>query len=306
MTTIGFIGLGHMGKPMVENLLQAGFKLIIYDVMPQSVAALVAQGAESANTLESLAKNSDIIITSVQTGEQVTQICLANDGIFAHAKQDLLYIDCSSIDITTTRNLHQEAHQRQIAMLDAPVSGGVAGAKAASLTFMVGGSVTDFQRAEPILKIMGKKIVHAGEAGNGQAAKICNNLLLGISMIGVCEAFNLAEKLGLAAKTFFEISSNASGQCWSMTRYCPVPDVIENVPANHAYQPGFMAKMMLKDLHLAQHAAEATHAYTPLGELTTELFAWFVKQGFGEMDFSGIMQLIADGISLAPNNTLLK
>ena len=292
MTTIGFIGLGHMGKPMARNLLKSGFTVHVYDVVAENKEALAQAGAIVAPSLVELTEQADVIITSVQTGDQVSAICFSHDGIFSHSKQDLLYIDCSSIDLNTTYALHKEAHKFRICMLDAPVSGGVAAAEAATLTFMVGGSEFDFQRAYPLLEAMGKKIVHAGRAGSGQAAKICNNLLLAISMIGVSEAFTLAQKLGLDGKKFFEISSNASGQCWAMTSYCPVPGIIENVPANNQYQPGFMAKMMLKDLRLGQHAAESVNASIPLGALATELYELFVNQGFGETDFSGIINLI--------------
>src|SRR3990167_341556 len=226
MTTIGFIGLGHMGRPMAENLLKAGHAVIVYDIVKAAMEALTKAGASAAPTVAALANAADVIITSLQTSQQVNDICLRPDGIFSNARQGLLYIDTSSIDMVATRALHSEAERLQIAMLDAPVSGGVAGAKAASLTIMVGGEETAFERALPILSQLGKKIVHAGASGSGQAAKICNNLLLGISMIGVAESFSLAEKLGLDAKKFFEISSNASGQCWSMTSYCPVPGIL--------------------------------------------------------------------------------
>ncbi|MBX3710023.1 MAG: 3-hydroxyisobutyrate dehydrogenase [Gammaproteobacteria bacterium] len=293
MTTIGFIGLGHMGNPMVHHLLKAGFIVYAYDVIPNAIQAVTPYGAIAADSPASLAEHSDVIITSVQTGQQVADICMSHDGIFSHMKPGKLYIDCSSIDIATTNILHAEAAKLHIAMLDAPVSGGVAGAEAATLTFMVGGRTADFEQALPILKTMGKKIVYAGPSGSGQAAKICNNLLLAISMVGVCEAFTLAEKLGLNPKKFFEISSNASGQCWSMTSYCPVPGVIENVPSNHHYQPGFMAKMMLKDLRLAHHAAEVVDSPIPLGAIATELYTLYVNQGHGEVDFSGIINFIS-------------
>jgi 3-hydroxyisobutyrate dehydrogenase len=292
MTQVGFIGLGHMGTPMVRNLMKQGYTVQVYDVVPQAVAALVQEGASVAASIAALAAQAEIIVTMVQTGEQVRELCLAEDGIFAHAKKDLLYLDCSSIDITMTRLLHQEAKKQCINMLDAPVSGGVAGATAGTLTIMVGGDATAFVRAQPLLQALGKKIIHAGAAGSGAAAKICNNLILGISMIGVCEGFALAEKLGLDPKKFFEISSNASGQCWSMTCYCPAPGILENVPSSHDYQPGFMAKMMLKDLRLANHAAESAEAIIPLGAVATELYELFVKQGNGGLDFSAIMRLI--------------
>ncbi len=294
MTTVGFVGLGHMGNPMAHNLLKAGFKVYVYDVMRDAVNAMTKDGALAADSLAALAENSDIVITSLQTGEQVIEVCLYHDGLFSHLKPGKLFIDCSSIDMTTTHVLHREADKLHVAMLDAPVSGGVAGAEAATLTFMVGGRASDVERAHQVLKVMGKKIVHAGLPGSGQAAKICNNLLLAISMIGVSEAFSLAEKLGLDQKKFFEISSNASGQCWSMTSYCPVPNIIENVPSNRDYQPGFMAKMMLKDLRLAYHAAEAVNAAIPLGAASAELYELYVNQGFGEKDFSGIINFIAN------------
>lgn len=292
MTIIGFIGLGHMGNPMVRNLIKAGFRVHVYDVVAASAQALKQYGAIPSQSVAEIAKQADVIMTSVQTGKQVSDICLNPDGIFGHSKPDALYIDCSSIDISVTRTLHEEAKKQRILMVDAPVSGGVAAAEAATLTIMVGGEEESFKRAQPYLNAIGKKIVHAGPDGMGQAAKICNNLLLGISMIGVCEAFSLAKKLGLDQKKFYEISSNASGQCWSMTSYCPVPGILENAPSNKNYQPGFMAKMMLKDLRLGQHAAEISHAAIPLGALSTELYELYVNQGFGETDFSGIINFI--------------
>ncbi len=289
---IGFIGLGHMGNPMAQHLLKNGFKLYVYDVVPHSVETMVLAGATSVRSVADIAEMCDVVFTSVQNTQQVIEICLAENGLFSHAKKNLLYIDCSSIDVNETRQLHQEAEKREIAMLDAPVSGGVGGAIAGSLTFMVGGTNEHFQRAQPILAMMGKKIIHAGQAGNGQAAKICNNLLLGVSMIGVAEAFTLANKLGLDQKKFFEISSNSSGQCWSMTVNCPVPGILDHAPSNHDFQPGFMAKMMLKDLQLAHHAAESVGISVPLGSVAAELYRLYVNQGFGERDFSGIINLI--------------
>lgn len=289
---IGFIGLGHMGNPMVCNLLKAGYTVKVYDVVSESISALEKQGAVPTHSIAELASDADILITMVQTGKQVMDIALNSDGLFSHARKNCLYIDSSSIDIASTLDLHKKAHDCGIAMVDAPVSGGVAGALAGTLTIMVGGSVDNFKRSQSILTHLGKKIFHAGKPGNGQAAKICNNLLLGISMVGVCEAFSLAEKLGLDPRTFFEISSNASGQCWSMTSYCPAPGILENAPSSHDYQPGFMAKMMLKDLRLGQHAAEMHNLPIPLGASAAELYALYVSQGFGDLDFSGIIKLI--------------
>jgi len=289
---IGFVGLGHMGTPMVKNLLAQGHRVKVYDVIPAAVTALVSAGAIAAKNPIEIADN-EVMITMLQTGQQVSEICLGQQGLFAHAKPNTLYIDSSSIDIAISRELHERAKKTHIAMVDAPVSGGVAGAEAGSLTFMVGGSDANFQRAKPILENMGKKVIYAGEAGNGQAAKICNNMILGISMIAVSEAFNLAEKLGLGAKKLFEIGSNASSQCWSMTHYAPVPGLVPNVPANNDYQPGFAAKMMLKDLLLSQKAAQSVNAATPLGAEATELYNLYVNQGHGDVDFSGIIQFIA-------------
>ncbi len=293
---IGFVGLGHMGSHMAQNLVKAGFQVTVFDVVPTAIDALVAKGAKGAKTLADVAKEADVIITMLQTGQQVSDVCLQENGLFNNAKKDVLYIDSSSIDIVTCRDLHSKAEKMNIAMVDAPVSGGTVGAEAATLTFMVGGSEENFKRAQPILEKLGKKIVHAGSAGNGQAAKICNNLILGISMIAVSEGFSLGQKLGLDPKKFFEISSNASGQCWSMTSYCPVPGIIEKAPSNNDYKPGFMAKMMLKDLRLGQHAAESVNADIPLGAVTTELYSLFVNQGNAETDFSGIINLIAGNI----------
>lgn len=294
-TAVAFIGLGHMGYPMAQNLLRAGFKLRVYDIDKNRGRGLTKLGAYVADTIADAVSDVDIVITMVQTGNQVCEICLSDKGVFNSVKPHILYIDCSSIDIIKTQSLHEAAHLHHIAMLDAPVSGGVAGAEGASLTFMVGGESNHFERAQAIFKAMGKKIVHAGSAGSGQAAKICNNLLLGISMIGVSEAFTLAERLGLDPKKFYEISSNASSQCWSITSYCPVPNIIKNVPANNDYRPGFMAKMMLKDLYLGQHAAEVANVSIPLGSLATELYKLFVGAGFGDMDFSGIINFIGKG-----------
>lgn len=292
-TNIGFIGLGHMGYPMAQNLLRAGAKLRVFDVDKQRARGLSKIGAHVADSIADTVTEADVVITMVQTGNQVYEICLSDKGVFNYVKPNTLYIDCSSIDIIKTESLHEAALLHHIVMLDAPVSGGVTGAEAATLTFMVGGESKAFERATPILTAMGKKIVHAGKRGSGQAAKICNNLLLGISMIGVSEAFTLAQKLGLDPKKFYEISSNASGQCWSMTSYCPVPDIIKNVPANNEYRPGFMAKMMLKDLYLGQHAAEVANASIPLGSLATEIYKLFVNAGFGDNDFSAIINFIA-------------
>lgn len=294
MINISFIGLGHMGNPMVKNLLKSGHTVKIYDLTPAAIQALVPFGAIPATSLSEAVKDADVIFTMLQTGQQVRDVCLSSDGIFVNAKKNSLYIDTSSIEIKTTRELHLAAEKNNLLMVDAPVSGGVTAAEAATLTIMVGGEEKNFKAAKIYLDQLAKKVIHAGSGSHGQAAKICNNLILGISMIAVSEGFVLAEKLGLDPKKFFEISSNASGQCWSMTSYCPVPNIIEKVPANNQYQPGFMAKMMLKDLGLAEEAADDISVALPLGNKAMELYQLFVKEGYGEMDFSGIIKMIAN------------
>lgn len=290
---IGFVGLGHMGNPMAQNLLKAGMSVKVFDLSKEAIKQLVSQGATAATSLQDVANDADVIITMLQSGKQVRDVCLAPDGLFKHAKKNVLYIDSSSIEITVSRELHEIAAKQGIAMLDAPVSGGVGGAAAGTLTFMVGGSADNFARAQPIFEKLGKKIVHAGDAGTGQAAKICNNLILGISMIAVSEGFTLGKKLGLDPKKFFEISSNASGQCWSMTSYCPVPGLVEKAPSNNAFKAGFTANMMLKDLRLGVQAAQSVDAAIPLGAEAMELYTMFANLGNGEMDFSGIIKMIA-------------
>lgn len=290
---IAFIGLGNMGAPMVENLLRNGHQLQVYDLNPAAVSHCEALGAKAAASSRDAVINADMIFTMLQTGEQVSGICLHESGIFQQLKLGALYIDCSSIDMESTRLLHTEAQRRHISMLDAPVSGGVAGAAAATLTIMVGGSEDNFHRGQPFLKLLGKYVYHAGPAGSGQAAKICNNLILGISMIAVSEGFVLAEKLGLDARTFFEISSHSSGECWAMTHYNPVPGVLDNVPANNHYRPGFTVAMMLKDLKLSQKAAETAGVTTELAALATALYQRFTHlDDCAAQDFSAIIKMI--------------
>ncbi|MDQ2994879.1 MAG: 3-hydroxyisobutyrate dehydrogenase [Pseudomonadota bacterium] len=292
MRKIGFIGLGHMGKPMVNHLLDAGFIVQVFDVMPVAIEACVAMGAVAAENPGAAAKDAEVVFTMLQTGEQVASVCHGDDGVFAHINNDALYIDSSSIDINTSRALHTECSQRNLAMLDAPVSGGVAGAIAATLTIMVGGEVNDFKRGKVYLEKFGKRIIHTGPAGNGQAAKICNNMLLGISMIAVSETFVLAEQLGLSPEKLFEVTSNASGQCWSLTSYCPVPGLVPTSPANKNYEPGFTAQMMLKDLQLSQDAARSANVATPLGAEAAELYTLFNNSGNAQLDFSAIIKML--------------
>ncbi len=292
MAHIGFVGLGHMGLPMAINLIKAGHIVTGFDLQSEALAALTAAGGWQAPTLQQASRNQDVIITMLQTGEQVKQVCLSENGLFAVASANTLHIDCSTIDVPSSRDIHQQANHYHLINVDAPVSGGVAGAMAASLTFMVGGTEPAFTQAKPILAQLGKKIIHTGDAGSGQAAKICNNMVLGVSMIAVSEAFRLAEHLGLAAEKLFEVVTNSSGQCWAMSNYAPVPGVLENVPANRDYQPGFTAAMMLKDLHLSQRSAAAVGVHTPIAEQAAELYRQFNDQGMGGLDFSAIIKLI--------------
>ena len=292
MARIGFIGLGNMGGPMVANLIKAGHSLSVFDIAQEHVAASVVLGADAANSQIGVLDKAEFVITMLPSGREVGAVYSGADGLISAASNDTVLIDCSTIDVETARRIHAEAEQRGLMLLDAPVSGGVAGAAAATLTFMVGGAPELFAKAEPILKCMGKAVIHAGDAGAGQAAKICNNMILGVSMIAVCEAFVLAERLGLAPEKLFEISSQSSGQCWSLTSYCPVPGPVASAPSNRDYRPGFTAAMMLKDLRLAQEAAIADGATTPLGAEAAALYGLFVAAGNGQVDFSGIIRMI--------------
>jgi 3-hydroxyisobutyrate dehydrogenase len=292
MTKVGFIGLGNMGMPMAQNLLKAAHEVTGFDLDAHATELLAANGGTSANSVADACTAAEVVITMLPAGEQVSDVYLGAGGVLASVAPATLLIDSSTIDVQTARDVAQAAQDKGLAMVDAPVSGGVTGAEAATLTFMVGGSDDAFERARPVLEKMGKTIVHAGGPGNGQAAKICNNMILGASMIVVCEAFLLAEKLGLDAQKLFDISSKSSGQCWSMTSYCPVPGPVPASPANRDYKAGFTAAMMLKDLKLAQTAARATHATTPLGAGAAAVYDRFVESGGGSVDFSGIIRYL--------------
>jgi 3-hydroxyisobutyrate dehydrogenase len=292
MAKIGFIGLGNMGLPMAENLIKARHAVKGFDLSEFATERIAVSGGASATSVADACNGAEVVITMLPAGEQVRQVYLGKDGVLAAAAAGTLLIDSSTIDVKTARDVAQAAEAKKLAMVDAPVSGGVAGAQSASLTFMVGGAGAAFERARPLLEVMGKTIVHAGGAGNGQAAKICNNMILGASMIVVSEAFLLAEKLGLDAQKLFDISSKSSGQCWSMTSYCPVPGPVPGSPANRSYKAGFTAAMMLKDLKLAQEAARATRATTPLGAGAAAVYEHFVETGQGSVDFSGIIRFL--------------
>ena len=239
MANIGFIGVGHMGGPMARNLMKAGHQVTVSDPSAQNVALLTGQGAKQATDPATLAAGSEIIVSMLPSGKELRAVYLGNKGVVAHARAGALLIDCSTTDVDSARAVAKAAAERGLSFLDAPVSGGVAGAEAGSLTFMAGGEDKAVAAAQPILMAMGKNVVHTGASGSGQAAKICNNLILGISMIGVCEAFVLAEQLGLAPDKLFAVSSTSSGQCWSLTTYCPVPGPVPSAPSNRNYQPGF-------------------------------------------------------------------
>jgi len=292
MARIGFIGLGNMGLPMAQNLIKAGHVVAGHDVAKASVGRLSAAGGAAATSIADACAGAEAVITMLPAGEHVRAVYLDRGGVLDGVAPGTLLIDSSTIDVATARAVGAAAQARGLDMIDAPVSGGVGGAQAATLTFMVGGSDQAFARARPLLERMGKTIVHAGGSGTGQAAKICNNMILGVSMIAVSEAFLLAEKLGLDAQKLFDISSKSSGQCWSMTSYCPVPGPVPTSPANRDYQAGFTAAMMLKDLKLAQEAAQAAGATTPMGAQAATVYERYCAKGESGRDFSGIIRLL--------------
>ncbi|MEQ8934455.1 MAG: 3-hydroxyisobutyrate dehydrogenase [Amphiplicatus sp.] len=292
MTSIAFIGLGNMGGPMAANLAKAGHDVIATDLSIGAIDRAVEAGCRRGKTVADSVKHADVVVTMLPAGAHVRSVYTESYGAIPNAQKGALFIDSSTIDVDSARAVIKAAKEKDFQMVDAPVSGGVGGATAGTLTFMVGGEKEAFERARPILENMGKNIFHAGGAGNGQAAKIANNMLLGITMIATCEAFNLAEKLGLDAQTFFDISKTASGQSWSMTSYCPAPGPVPSAPSNRDYAPGFAAAMMLKDMRLAQEAAHKAKASTPLGAQSEALYALMESAGKDGLDFSGVMKLI--------------
>lgn len=296
MTKIAFIGLGNMGSGMCANLCKAGHEVRAFDLNAEAVKAAEGHGANAAATIADAVKDAEIVVTMLPAGKHVLAVYFGDDGVAAHADTGALFLDCSTIAVEDAREAASKADAAGFLMADAPVSGGTAAADAGTLTFMVGGPEEAFAKARPILDAMGKNIFHAGGSGNGQAAKIANNMLLGISMIATCEAFNLAEKLGLDAQTFFDISSTASGQCWSMTSYCPAPGPVPAAPSNRDYQPGFAVAMMLKDLHLAAAAAKVAGAEVTLGEMAEKIYQDLDTRGHGGLDFSGVMKDLRGGL----------
>ncbi len=288
MTTIAFIGLGNMGGPMAANLVRAGHAVRGFDLSPAASEAGTALGLDLAGSAADAVHGAEVVITMLPAGKHVTGVY---GDIVSQAAAGTLFIDCSTIDVASARAAHAAAAAAGMASVDAPVSGGVGGAQAGTLTFMAGGEAAAFARAEPFLQSMGKRIVHCGDAGAGQAAKICNNMILGISMIAVSEAFTLAEKLGLSHQALFDVASTASGQCWSLTSYCPVPGPVPASPANRDYVPGFATALMLKDLRLSQEAAQAAGATTELGAHAAAIYEKFAEHHAG-LDFSAVIQAI--------------
>jgi 3-hydroxyisobutyrate dehydrogenase len=292
MARIAFIGLGHMGGGMAPNLAKAGHEVRAFDLVPNAVEKATQGGCTAASSAADAVKDADVVITMLPAAQHVRAV-YEND-VAPNAKKGALLIDCSTIDVASAREVGTGLDELGFEFVDAPVSGGIAAAAGGSLTFMVGGSDEAFERAKPFLEPMAKAVIHAGHMGAGQAAKICNNMILGATMAVTCEAFVLAQKLGLDPRVFFDISSKASGQSWSMTSYAPVPGVGPDTPADHDYEGGFAAALMLKDLKLAAEAARHVGAYTPMGGEAEELYQRFVDRGGGNKDFSGIIKMIDD------------
>ncbi|MBI1402427.1 MAG: 3-hydroxyisobutyrate dehydrogenase [Porphyrobacter sp.] len=284
---IAFIGLGNMGGGMAANLVKAGHEVRAFDLSEPALAAAREAGCQTFGTAKEACATAEAVVSMLPNGQIVRQVY--ENEVIGHAPQGAILLDCSTIDVATARAVIAAAEGAGYAMVDAPVSGGIAAANGGTLTFMVGGTGEAFARAKPILDAMGKAVIHAGDAGNGQAAKICNNMLLAIHMIGTCEAFTMAQKLGLDAQTFYDISSVSSGQCWSMTSYCPVPGVGPTTPADNDYQGGFAAGLMLKDLRLAMEAAEGAGASVELGAHAKAIYEAFAKDNAG-LDFSAVIK----------------
>jgi 3-hydroxyisobutyrate dehydrogenase len=289
MTRIAFIGLGNMGGPMAANLVKAGHQVTGFDLSAASLDAARTAGVAIAASAAEAVSGADVIITMLPAGKHVTGVW---SEIVPLAGSECLLIDCSTIEVDAARAAHAMAAKAGLRSLDAPVSGGTGGARGATLTFMCGGADEAFVQARPYLEAMGKKVVHCGDGGAGQAAKICNNMILGISMIGVAEAFVLAERLGLSHQALFDVASTSSGQCWSLTSYCPVPGPVPTSPANNDYKPGFASALMLKDLKLSQDAAARAGATTPMGALAAQLYGLHNAAGDGDVDFSGIIAML--------------
>ena len=292
MARVAFIGLGNMGGGMAANLAKGGHDVRAFDLSEEALARAEGRGCLRAASAADAVKDAEAVVTMLPAGKHVRDVY--ESAVIGQAPASAILIDCSTIDVATAREETEKARGAGYQMVDAPVSGGIAAADAGTLTFMVGGTDEAFARAEPILTLMGKAVIHAGGPGSGQAAKICNNMVLGATMIATCEAFVLAQKLGLDPQTFFDIASKASGQSWSMTSYCPVPGVGPETPADRDYEGGFAAALMLKDLRLAMEAAQSVDVYTPMGAHAEELYTRFNNRGGAGKDFSGIIRMIDD------------
>lgn len=290
MTRVAFIGLGNMGLPMARNLAKAGFDVLGHDVVDAARAAATDAGIALAPDVAAASLDRDIVITMLPNGEIAKQV---TDQALAVMSVGALLIDCSTIDVKRAIEIHTSAATSGVLSLDAPVSGGVSGADAGTLTFMVGGSGDAFERAQAVLDVMGQKAVLCGDGGAGQAAKICNNMLLAVSMIGACEAFSLGEKLGLDPARLFDVMSTSSGSCWSVNTYCPVTGVGPQSPSDRQYQPGFAVALMNKDLGLAMQAAESVDADTPMGQHANQIYQTMMELGHGGQDFSAVIQHLA-------------
>jgi 3-hydroxyisobutyrate dehydrogenase len=290
MAKIAFIGLGNMGGPMAANLVKAQHQVMAFDLSAEALDSAVDKGARKSASAAEAVKGAEVVVTMLPAGKHVREVY--EKDVLPNAARGTLLIDCSTIDVESARHVGALAQKAGLDMIDAPVSGGVGGATAGTLTFMVGGSDAAFARAKPVLDKMGRNIVHTGTVGAGQAAKICNNMILGVSMIAVAEGFLLAKRLGLHAQKLFDVVSTSSGQCWAVTNYLPVPGPVPTSPANRDYQAGFTADNMLKDLKLAQQAAQASGASTPMGAEAAQLFNLFVNAGNGAKDFSGIIRML--------------
>ena len=293
MATVGFIGLGHMGGGMAVNLARAGHTVRAFDLSAEALDRAAQHGCTAVASAAEAVQGADALVTMLPAGRHVAEVY--RQSVIPNARPETILIDCSTIDIATARAVESEAAAQGLTMVDAPVSGGIAAAAGGTLTFMVGGSDEGFRRARPFLEAMGKAVIHAGAAGAGQAAKLCNNMILGATMAATCEAFVLADRLGLDPQTYYAIASKASGQSWSMTSYCPVPGVGPETPADHGYEGGFAAALMLKDLALATEAAEDAHAFVPMGARAEELYRRFVDSGGGAKDFSALITMIGAG-----------
>ena len=294
MAKIAFIGLGNMGGPMSVNLVKAGHDVTGYDIVPEKIDRVASGGVTPAASNPEAVDGADLIFAMLPTGKEVRHVLVDGDKVLDLIGPDTIVVDSSTTDLGTTEYVHEQAASRKIAMIDSPVSGGMAGAEAGTLTFMAGGDSNAIDTAEPVFLAMGKKVVRAGGPSAGQAVKVCNNMLLGISMAGACEAIALGEAAGVDHQVLFDVISTSTGNCWAMNVNCPMPDMVDTSPANRGYTPGFTATLMLKDLTLSQEAAAKTGAVTPLGEHARQLYESFCADRDGEMDFSAMVQMIRD------------